>query len=209
MPYRKIDFKVGNIFHIFNRTVNKETIFSLNKNKQEINRFFALIDFYRLNFKISYSDYILIDENRKKEIKNSAGKCQIIEIYVFSLMPNHFHFIIKQLQPKGISNFMSKIQNSLAKYYNIKHKRHGSLFCEMFKAVRIKSNEDLNIVSRYIHLNPVTANLIKKNELSTYPLTSFPYYLDKSICKFINKKPILDNFKNIRSYKKYILEDDF
>lgn len=208
MPYRKITFSVGDIFHIFNRTVNKETIFSIDNNKKEIDRFFILINFYRFKTNISYSDYALIDKNRKEEIKKINTKLKLIEIYAFSLMPNHYHFIIKQLQPKGISTFMSKIQNGFAKYYNIKYKRHGSLFCEMFKAVRIKSGEDLNRVSKYIHLNPVVANLISKDSLVNFPLTSFSSYMDKFDYKFLNKNIIKDNFPKISRYKKYIFEED-
>lgn len=187
MPYRQIAFKVENIYHVFNRTINKETIFDFDINHYDISRFFSLVDFYRHNTSISYSVYKLIAEDRKMTLEKLKNMIINVEIYAFCLMPNHYHFAIKQLQPNGISTFISKIQNGFAKYYNFKKDRQGSLFCEMFKAKRIKSDEDLKNVIEYIHQNPVIAKIIDSKSLSTYPLTSFSAYKNKQTCPFLTK----------------------
>src|SRR3989339_2169838 len=175
MPYRKVIFSEGQSYHVFNRSINKEVIFN---NKREINRFFSLINFYRFKTNISFSEYCSLNkENRKVIEKLNITSQARVEIYSFCLMPNHYHFLIKQLQPKGISDFISNIQNGYAKYYNIKNNRYGSLFCGMFKAISISSEEQFFHVSRYIHLNPIMANLIRIEELDYYPLTSFSSYM--------------------------------
>ena len=122
-------------------------------------------------------------------------------------MPNHFHLLVKQLQEKGISLFVSNIQNSFAKNFNLKNDRHGSLFDHNFKSKRITNNEEYIHVSRYIHLNHVTAGLIEFEQLLTYPWTSLPYYLgsrNPEGSDLVNTKPILDYFKTPDKYLKFL-----
>lgn len=202
MTYRKTIFKENQSYHVFNRSINSEDIFI---NKKEIIRFLSLINFYRFKTNISFSEYSVLNVDRKKSLEKSSNIYQsLVEIYSFSLMPNHYHFLIKQLIPNGISKFISNIQNGFAKYYNIKNKRYGSLFCAMFKAIVIKTDEQFFHVSRYIHLNPVIAGLVKINELEHYYLTSFSSYMNNLSHPFLTKKIINDHFKNMSNYKKFV-----
>lgn len=208
MPYRTQKIIEGETYHVFNRSVNHENIFVKNR---DIERFFSLINFYRYKSDISYSDYKIFDRNTKKisTLKEKIDmRTLLVEINAFCIMPNHFHFLIKPIQHKGISTFISKIQNAFAKYYNLKNKRHGSLFCGMFKAKLIKSAEQFNYISRYVHLNPVVANLVKITKLEKYPLTSFSSYMNFSRHSFLSKDLINKNFKTINLYKKYVFDQE-
>lgn len=124
-----------------------------------------------------------------------------VDVMAFCLMPNHVHFLIKEIKEKGISTFMSNFQNSFAKYFNLKTERTGSLFQTMFKAVRIETEEQLIHVVRYIHLNPVTAFILKNVEqLTVYPWSSFPIYLGKQTSEIINTNEILSYFPSIDKF---------
>jgi len=121
-------------------------------------------------------------------------------------MPNHFHFLLKNLKDSGINKFMSNFQNSYAKYFNTKTGRTGSLFQQNFKAVRVESDEQLTHVSRYIHLNPITAYLINSvEELIDYPWSSYPEYISKGKSN-LNKDLVLGNFRSINDYKKFVAD---
>lgn len=119
-------------------------------------------------------------------------------------MPNHFHLLLKQLQNQGISRFLSDIQNSYAKYYNLKNDRNGGLFQNNFKAKRIRNNEEFIHVSRYIHLNHTTSSIINFEQLLSYEYTSVHCYLKNKNNTLINTKLILDYFKSPQMYLKFL-----
>lgn len=202
MPYRKIPIVAGEIYHVFNRSVAKQPIFLYDRDYQ---RAIEVIKFYRhKDLPLRFSHYNRLPLEQKGKIGNLIEESPIvIEILAFCLMPNHLHFLLKSLTEDGIIKFMSNLQNSYAKYFNIKHERTGTLFQPMFKAVRIESDGQLIHVCRYIHLNPVTAYLVKTIEgLENYPWSSYIYYLSNSL-SFISKELILSFFKNLKEFKKF------
>jgi len=79
-------------------------------------------------------------------------------------MPTHLHLVLKQLTEHGISEFMSLILNSYTRYFNTRHHRKGPLWEGRFKDVRVKTDEQLLHLTRYIHLNPVTAYMVGRPE---------------------------------------------
>lgn len=79
----------------------------------------------------------------------------LVEILAFCLMPNHIHLVLRQLKEGGISQFMQKIGTGYAVYFNKKYRRKGHLF-NRFKAIHIKTNEQLQNVFVYVHTNPLS-----------------------------------------------------
>ena len=130
---------------------------------------------------------------------------KLVEILCFCLMPNHFHFLLKQLKDNGISIFISKFANSYAKYFNTKHERVGPLFQGRFKAVHIENDEQLVHVSRYIHLNPVVSSLIEEAALKDYVWSSYPEYLKLINSQITDKELVMSFFKTEDKYKQFVL----
>ena len=191
MPYRKSPIVTDEIYHIFNRGVAGVPIFSVSK---DFLRFLDLINYYRFkDTPVSFSQFKEIEKGVREEIFNDLVKKnnQHIEILTFCLMDNHFHFLLKQLADKGIAKFVGNLQNSYAKYFNIKIERTGPLFNPMFKSVRVTTDEQLLHVSRYIHLNPSTGYLVEIKDLENYPWSSFSCYLEKCDYSFVDTKIIL------------------
>ena len=91
-------------------------------------------------------------------------------------MPTHIHLIVEQLVDGGISLFMGNILNSYARYFNIKYKRLGPLWVGRFKEALVETDEQMLHLSRYVHLNPTTANLIEKPE--AWEFSSYQEYLN-------------------------------
>lgn len=196
MPYRITPLVNDQIYHIFNRGVAKLPIFT---DKRDYKRFLETIYYYQFQGpKPQFSQL-----NRFKDFKFEKNK-KIVEIFCYCLMPNHYHFIIKQLQENGISEFIGKLSNSYTKFFNTKHKRVGPLLQGQFKAVRIAGEEQLLYVSRYIHLNPTTSFLVR--DLKEYSWSSYPAYIGLKIDKICTCEFILSMFKSKQKYEQFVLD---
>ena len=82
-----------------------------------------------------------------------------IIIHTHSLMNNHYHLLVETPEA-NLSVAMQWINVSYATYFNRKRDRHGHLFQGRFKAILIDADEYLKHLSRYIHLNPVRAEMV-------------------------------------------------
>lgn len=191
----------GEIYHIYNKSIATENIFG---NLNYLNKILKIINFYRYDQRIRLSFFNKMGKNRQRnyllELKNAQP---LIDIYAQSFMPNHYHFLLKQLQDSGIKKFISNIQNSYAKFFNIINNREGSLFLNSFKFKRITKEEDFLHVCRYIHINHATSRLIEFNQLATYPFCSYSWYLDSRLNKFINADLILNHFRSKDDFVKF------
>ncbi len=182
MPSRIFPFVNNQFYHIYNRGVEKRTIF---ENRSDRNRFIASMIYYQHEGpKPKFSN-----STKRKALKNLGDK--IVEISCYCLMPNHFHFLLKQSKDNGITEFISKLINSYTKYFNTRHDRIGPLFQGEFKAVLVESDEQLLHLSRYIHLNPLVAYLVK--DLSLYEWSSYNEYM-KDQAGICSKEDILKFF---------------
>ena len=130
----------------------------------------------------------------------------LVAIYAFALMPNHYHFLVRQLIDKGLRMFISNFQNSFAKYFNLKNDRRGSLFRNPFKSRRVVTEEELIHISRYIHLNPVTSYLIEFNQLEDYPWTSYSWYMNEEKNRFVETSLVIGIFGSEEKYKKFVAD---
>lgn len=205
MPFRKIPLVTGQIYHIYNRGVNRVPIFEDNRDYQ---RFRDLIGYYRF---IAASPRFSSFKTLKKELREkiiASRKEKFVDFIAFCLMPNHFHFVLKQLKEKGISEFLRRISDGYTRYFNTKHKRIGPLFQGRFKSVLVETDEQLAHLVRYVHINPYTSYVVRRVEdLLDYPWSSFREYLDgeeEKICDL--KDMILASFKKKEDFKKFTLD---
>ncbi|MCR4305988.1 MAG: transposase [Candidatus Daviesbacteria bacterium] len=200
---RKLVFRDGEIYHVFNRGMDRRTTFT---EKREFERMQKLIRFYRhKDIPIRFSKVIQQPEDTREKILGALYQGEkVVDILSYCLMPNHFHFLLKQKTEKGIPSFISNITNAYTKYFNTKHERTGPLLEGVFKAVHIESDEQLVHVSRYIHLNPVVSGVIAENELENYQWASYPEYLSLSNMEISQKDLILDMFKTVKVYREFV-----
>lgn len=193
MPSRKIPLVNDQVYHIYNRGTEKRRIFL---NRRDYQRFLKTLQYYQYDGpKPKFSHF-----SQAKSLKLNLSK-KIVEIWVYCLMPNHFHLLLKQIRDGGITEFISKLTNSYTKYFNTKHDRVGLLFQGEFKSTLVEKDEQLLHVQRYIHLNPVSSFLVEKPE--DWEWSSYNEYLgtdDKKICV---KEEILGFFKSIKEFKKF------
>ncbi len=195
MPGRSTPLVTGEYYHIFNRGSEKRHIFT---KPRDYKRF--LQTFYYYQFTGPKQSFSKFAKSNLSSFKPDQEK-KLVDILCYCLMPNHFHFLVKQLRDNGISIFLSQISNSYTKYFNTKYTRVGALLQGVFKAVRIETDEQLIHTSRYIHINPVVSGLVKMPE--DYSWSSYNQYISVPP-GILAIEEILNFFTSPRKYQKFV-----
>lgn len=140
-------FATGEIYHIYNRGVEKRSIVQNDKD-----RFRFIHDMFEFNDKAP-----TLNAGYHHTTKTTPRRARklLVEIFCFCIMPNHYHFLIKQKIDNGITLFMRKFGTGYTNYFNKKYQRVGPLFQGKFKAVLVKQEPHLLYLPHYIHLNPL------------------------------------------------------
>lgn len=180
-------YVAGGYYHVYNRGVEKRSIFI---DDQDYRTFLNIL-------KIVLTPKEDLDNT---DFINITNKADSLELVAYCLMPNHFHFIIKQFDETAMSEFMKIIMTAYVPYFNKRYKRVGSLFQGRYKAVLIERDEYLSHLSRYIHINPLEEN----NALKEYPYSSYKYYLSDSHPKWLNPLIVKSMFTNTKEYERFI-----
>jgi len=196
MP-RQIFFENQKYYHIYNRGVAKQKIFS---DPRDYKRLLTAFGFYlEQSPKTRLS---IADEKELKILNLTAPKKPLVEILAYCLMPNHFHLLLKQLKNEGISIFIRRSIDSYTKYFNTKYNRVGPLFQGRFKTVAVENDEQLLHLSRYIHLNPFTSKLT--NSVADYEWSSYQFYLENNTVRLCHPKFILDLINSSKNYAEFV-----
>lgn len=201
---RKEPLITENTYHIMNKSIAKYKIFNTDN---DFTRMIKSLYFFSFNqSSIKFSQFLksakVEREGFIRSLKDKInGKNRLVKIIAYCIMPTHFHLILKQKRGKGISKYIGKISNSHAKFFNNKYNRQGRLWQDKFKNVLVDSDEQLLHLTRYIHLNPTTAGLVKDPGQWIY--SSYNEYINN------NPKIKICNFKNLieinpKKYKKFV-----
>lgn len=205
MADRRFPIVTDQFYHVFNRGVAKQPMFL---NKKDYEQAMLTLSYYRYsNLTVRLSRFKDLSLSQQQEtFENLATKDEsLVKIVSFVLMPNHFHFLLQQVRENGIATFISQFANSYTKYFNTKNSRVGPVFQGVYKAVLVEADEQFIHLSRYIHLNPVTSFIIRESELFSYPWSSLPDFLLGG-SSLIWAKPVLDHFKSVEGYRKFVLD---
>jgi len=185
MRCKKEEFIEGAIFHIFNHSTAEINLFNEKKD----------YEFFLRKFK-----------------KNIVGN--LCEIYAYCLMPNHFHFCLKQNTEYPIYKIFNNLSTSYSMYFNRKHKRKGHLFAGKLQHKQLHSDNYLISLCQYIHYNPLKAGLV--NNIDNWEYSNYLEYTKKREGELFSKEliqnhqDIFENYKKtLCNYEKFIQEKGF
>jgi putative transposase len=143
------------------------------------------------------------DRERYLSYLESAHERYGAVIHGYCLMGNHYHLLLET--PRGnLSQIVHHINGAYTTYFNIKRDRSGHLFQGRFKGILVEKDAHCKELSRYIHLNPVRAGIVKTP--SEYPWSSYGYFIGKSKKpQWLTTELILGDFggEGRRGYKHY------
>ena len=135
MPYRGDVFAGGNYYHIYNRGAGRSLLF-----------------FNQGNY-----EYCLRLVKRYMQPYGAA-------VIAYCLMPNHYHFLLRQETDQPLSKFINVLFNAYVQAVNKQQGRTGTLFEGRFRHIWVDRDEYVAQLCRYIHLNPVKGGLASQPE---------------------------------------------
>ena len=150
MPRKSRIDAPGCLHHIIARGIERSDIFKDNKDRKNFLDRFGAI------------------------IKETDTRC-----YAWALIPNHFHLLLKTGKVP-IATVMRRLLTGYAVVHNRRHRRNGHLFQNRYKSILCQEDTYFLELLRYIHLNPIRANIVKDiNALDKYPFSGHSVIMAK------------------------------
>lgn len=205
------------VYHVFNKSIAGYVIFN---SFEEYSRMLLTARYYshdKLPVSLSY----LLNKGKEKYLDFLLREEATItvKIIAYCLMPTHFHFILAPVGEKSLAIFMNNLQNSYTRYFNLKHNRRGPLWQGPYGRKLIEDDVSLVTVTKYVHLNPVTAYMVNKPEEWEYSsYGEFVGNVKQNICRLNNlfdmkfnqyRKFVEDNAnyqRELSAVNKYIMD---
>jgi len=129
-------------------------------------------------------------------------------IHAFCLMSNHVHLSI-QVGKVSLSRIIQNLSFRYTRWINWRQGRSGHLFQGRYKVVLVDADIYLQELTRYIHLNPVRAGIIK--EPRDYPWSGHRAYLGFEIIPWLTAEWVLSQLSRRlstarRAYERFVLD---
>lgn len=198
-------------YHIYNRGVEKRKIFM---DQQDYAVFLSYLKEYLLpkNEKELYeklSDPQISSKEKDKTLKalRMNNFAEEITLLAYCLMPNHFHFFVKQKEADSIDRFVQSLATRYTAYFNRKYKRVGSLYQGVYKAVLVTSDAQFLHLSRYIHKQALAS---QGETLQEQQPCSYFDYLGLRKTEWIHPEEILSYFDKTTpnlSYENFVRQN--
>ena len=135
--------------------------------------------FYHITGKGSEGRRIFLgstDYEKFKEYLLEAQRKFHVVVHCYVLLGNEYQ-LIAETREANLSRFMHHLAGNYTTYFNTRRRITGHLFQGRFKAILIEEKSLLLELTRYMHLNPVRARLVKK--AGEYKHSSYQAYLFK------------------------------
>ncbi len=170
------EYGAGGYYHIYNRGVEKRNIFL---DEQDYKVFLGYMKVYLEESSLQGQALKELDGHGVSPSHILKNYHDQVELLAYCLMPNHFHFLIRQSTDRGIAEFMQSLILKYVLYFNKKYKRVGSLFQGRYKTVLITNEDQFTYITKYIHRNPI--DLLPSRPglegLADYKYSSYGNYL--------------------------------
>ncbi len=192
-------------YHIYNRGVEKRIIFL---DAQDYSVFLSYLKEYllpkdeeKLRERLSNPETSYKEKDKILKLLRMNNFSDEITLLAYCLMPNHFHFFVKQKSPNTIDKFMNSLCTRYSMYFNKKFKRVGSLYQDVYKAVLVNNEAQFLHLSRYIH----------KQAIKIDKPSSYEEYLGLRKTEWVKPEEILSYFSKSNpslSYENFVKQED-
>ena len=174
MPKRPT-YLPGHYYHIYNRGAHRISIF-----REKENYIFAL--------------------RKMKAYCRSLA----LTLIAYCLMPNHYHYLIRQDGEHHAGLLPQRVFNSYTKAYNKRYGHSGTLFEGNYKATPVQDETHLLHLCRYIHANPVKHGLVA--DLAEWPYSNYLEWIGERDGTLIDRDFVQDHFASPQSYQEFVFD---
>lgn len=149
---RDVPLVAGENYHLFNRGAHRRAIFT---NDADYRRFMLLLLLANHSDRINLRDLFARYKGRSfvEIFREERPDRSLVDILAYSLMPNHFHLILRQKTGDGVTAFMKKVATAYSMYFNTKYGHSGTLFQGRFQSRHIDTEPYFRYIFTYVHLN--------------------------------------------------------
>jgi len=117
-----------------------------------------------------------------------------LTVYAWALLPNHAHLLVRT-GSRPLPRSMRSLLTGYAAAFNRRHHRVGHLFQNRYKSIVVEEDPYLLELTRYIHLNPLRAGLVRSvAKLNGYPWTGHAAILGRGERAWHDRETILAYF---------------
>ena len=175
MPQKRPEFFPGGVYHIYNRGCSRLPIFR------------------------EPTNYLFVLRNIKK-YQNELN----LTILAYCLMPNHYHFLIRQngQQPAGM--LTQRVFNSYSKAHNKRYQHTGTIFEGPYRIKPVLDENYMLHLCRYIHANPVKAGLVAHP--AEWPYSNYLEWIGQRKGTLVDHQFMHQHFKSATEYTEFVLE---
>jgi putative transposase len=115
------------------------------------------------------------DDDRTLFMIELAAACRehSLELHAFCLMGTHYHVLVRSIEGR-LSVAIHHLATRYSRQFNTRHAQDGPVFRSRFLSVNVDDDVQLIATVRYIHDNPVKANLVERAGL--WPWSSAATY---------------------------------
>lgn len=207
------------IFHVFNRGVDKREIFLDNEDYYRFihdlfefnNENYSINNYRKFKDNINFGAHFIKADREPRKL--------LVKILAFCVMKNHYHLLIGLNDVKNLSIFMQKLNIGYAMYFNEKYNRNGALFQGKYKKILVTNHPHFLYLIYYIHLNPLDYLMPTWRErkiedyrkafefLKNYRWSSHLDYLGiKNFPSVTQREFLLKFFGDEKEYKDYFID---
>jgi len=145
------------------------------------------------------------DDNDRVRFLDAVGAlvgAGVLIVHAFCLMTTHFHLLCET--PLGrLGRWMQQLLSEYSRTFNRRYSRVGHLWQARYKAILVEPGEYFLECSRYIHLNPVRAAMVRCAE--EYVWSSFRHYLTlDSVADWVQSSRVLAEAGGFDSYRTFV-----
>lgn len=175
MPTKRPEYLPGHFYHFYNRGAHRISIF-----REEDNYLFVL--------------------RKMKEYCRSLALTPI----AYCLMPNHYHFLIRQDGENRAELLPQRVFNSYSKAYNKRYEHSGTLFEGSYSVILVENEAHLLHLCRYIHANPVKHGLV--TDLAEWPYSNYLEWIGERNGTLVDRDFVRKHFASPQSYQEFVLD---